>query len=65
MGEYACYTYGYNYPLAAERVHDILSAISFIRHSLKAEKVDLVGLSGAGHWVALARAQAALRSIGR
>ena len=54
----ACYTYGYNYPLAAERVHDILSAISFVRHSLKAEKVDLVGLSGAGHWVALARAQA-------
>ena len=55
---YAGYTYGYNYPLVAQRVHDILSAVSFARHGLKAEKVYVVGLGGAGHWVAAARAQA-------
>ena len=55
---YAGYTYGYNYPLVAQRVHDILSAVSFARNSLKAEKVDVIGLGGAGHWVAAARAQA-------
>ena len=55
---YAGYTYGYNYPLFAQRVHDILTAVAYARHSLGAEKVDVVGLGGAGHWVAAARAQA-------
>jgi len=55
---YAAFTYGYNDPLFAQRVHDILSAVSYARHSLKAERVDVVGLNGAGHWVAAARAQA-------
>ena len=56
--KYAGYTYGYNYPLFAQRVHDILSAVSFVRHNLGARRVYLVGLGGAGHWVLAARAQA-------
>jgi len=55
---YAGYTYGYNYPLFAKRVHDILTAVAYARHCLGGEKVDVVGLGGAGHWVAAARAQA-------
>lgn len=56
--EYAGYTYGYNYPLFVERVHDILTAVAFARGKLGATAVDLVGLDGAGRWVAAARAQA-------
>ena len=55
---YAGYTYGYNYPLFVQRVHDILTAVGFARHELKAERVNLLGLEGAGHWVVAARAQA-------
>ncbi len=62
---YAGYTYGYNYPLVVQRVHDILSAVSFARHCLKAEKVYVVGLGRAGRWVAAARGRQALRLIGR
>jgi dienelactone hydrolase len=51
---YAGYTYGYNHPLFAQRVHDILSVVALA----KAERIDLVGVGGAGHWVAAARAQA-------
>jgi dienelactone hydrolase len=56
--KYAGYTYGYNYPLFAQRVHDILTAVGYARNVLKADKVYVVGLHGAGHWVAAARAQA-------
>lgn len=53
--EFAGYTYGYNHPLFAERVHDILALVSFARHSEhKPQRVDLVGLDGAGPWVAAA-----------
>jgi dienelactone hydrolase len=55
---YAGYTYGYNHPLFAQRVHDILTAVVYARHNLGAEQVYVVGLGGAGHWVAAARAQA-------
>ncbi len=55
---YAGYTFGYNYPLFAQRVHDVLSVVSFGRNTLGAAKVHLVGLDGAGHWVLAARAQA-------
>jgi hypothetical protein len=55
---YAGYTFGYNYPLFAQRVHDVLSLASFARNNLGAAKVHLVGLGGAGHWVLAARAQA-------
>jgi hypothetical protein len=57
--QYAGYTFGYNHPLFSQRVHDILSAISFARDmGPDRVRVDLVGLGGAGHWVAAARAQA-------
>jgi len=57
--DYAGYTYGYNSPLFAQRVHDILSVVSYLKSSgAPAEKVHLVGFGGAGHWVAAARAQA-------
>jgi hypothetical protein len=56
---YAAYTYGYNHPLFSQRVHDILTVIAWLGNGPeKAEKIDLVGLGGAGHWVAAARAQA-------
>jgi dienelactone hydrolase len=56
--EYAGFTFGYNYPLLAQRVHDILSVVAYVRGPrLGAEKVSLAGLEGAGHWVAAACAQ--------
>jgi hypothetical protein len=56
--QYAGFTFGYNYPLFAQRVHDILSAVSYAHDGLSAKRVSVVGLGGAGHWVAAARAQA-------
>jgi len=59
-GEYAGYTFGYNHPLFSKRVHDVLTVVSALRRpgAFRAEKIDLVGLDGAGHWAAAARAQA-------
>jgi dienelactone hydrolase len=57
--ESAAYTFGYNHTLFAQRVHDILSAVKYIKQRNSETKVlALVGLKGAGHWVAAARAQA-------
>ncbi|MEX0714221.1 MAG: acetylxylan esterase [Pirellulales bacterium] len=57
--QFAGFTYGYNHPLFAKRVHDILSVVSYIRnHPEQPERVDLVGLDGAGPWVAAACVQA-------
>ncbi|HVX14933.1 MAG TPA: acetylxylan esterase [Pirellulales bacterium] len=57
--EFAGFTYGYNHPLFAQRVHDILALVSFARTSdQKPERVDLLGLNGAGPWVAAAAAVA-------
>jgi len=57
--ESAAYTFGYNHTLFARRVHDILTLIAFVQsHELEPSHVHLVGLEGAGHWVAAARAQA-------
>ncbi len=56
--QYAGYTYGYNHPVFCKRVHDILSLVSLAKSVPAVEKVHLVGMSGAGHWVAAARAQA-------
>lgn len=57
--EFAGYTFGYNHTLFAQRVHDILTLISFVRHDEHAPRqVHLVGVNGAGPWVAAARAQA-------
>jgi hypothetical protein len=56
---YAAYTFGYNPPLFARRVHDVLTLIRFAQsHSFAPERVDLMGLGGAGAWVAAACAQA-------
>ena len=55
--QFAGYTYGYNHPLFAQRVHDILTLISFVRgNDHGATKFHLVGLNGAGLWVAAAKA---------
>jgi dienelactone hydrolase len=57
--EYAGYTFGYNYPLFAQRVHDVLSMLSFVRHhELQPRRVHLVAARGAAHWAAVAAAQA-------
>lgn len=57
--EFAGFTYGYNHPLFAQRVHDVLALVSFARASEhKPDRVDLVGLNGAGPWVAAVAALA-------
>ena len=59
LGKYAGYTFGYNHPVFSKRVHDVLTVISAARNAqTPPKKVHLVGLAGAGHWVAAARAQA-------
>jgi hypothetical protein len=54
--EFAGYTYGYNHPLFAQRVHDILTLLSStVFHERQPRKVHLVGLNGAaGHAIAAA-----------
>jgi dienelactone hydrolase len=52
---YAGYYYGYNRPLLAQRVHDILTAVAVAKQHEKTEKVHLVGFGKAGPWVLLAR----------
>jgi len=54
--EFAGYTWGYNPPLFAERVRDILTVSRYLREQYGS--VRLIGLGGAAHWVAAARAQA-------
>ena len=55
--KYAGYTFGYNYPVFVKRVHDILTAVAYCHtKDVAAERVHLVGLAGAGRWVAAARA---------
>ncbi|MCP4262389.1 MAG: acetylxylan esterase [Planctomycetes bacterium] len=54
---YAGFTFGYNHPLFAQRVHDILTLVSFARSDkYRAKRIHLVGVNGAGPWVAAARA---------
>jgi hypothetical protein len=54
--DYAGYTFGYNRPLLANRVHDILTAVAFARGHEKTKTVHLVGFDKAGPWAVLARA---------
>jgi hypothetical protein len=55
---FAGWTYCYNLPLFARRVHDVLAVVAFARqHQVDASEVSLVGLKGAGHWAAAATAQ--------
>jgi hypothetical protein len=52
---FAGYTFGYNRPLLANRVHDILTAIAMAKGREETKKIHLVGFGKAGPWVALAR----------
>ena len=52
---FAGYTFGYNRPLLAQRVHDILTAVAFARKQDGVKTVHLVGHGKAGPWVLLAR----------
>ena len=54
--EFAGYSYGYNDTLFAQRVHDILTIIGAT--SPDAETISVVGVNGAGPWVAAACALA-------
>ena len=55
----AVYTFGYNPPLFARRVHDVLTAVRFAGDRASLSEVTLVGLGPvAGPLVAAARAQA-------
>ncbi len=56
--EAAAYTLGYNRSLFAQRVHDVLTLVSFaVHHELAPSEVWLVGLQGAGPWAAAALTQ--------
>ena len=58
-GDYAGFTFGYNPSLFAQRVRDILSLVAFLHQEPDAARqVDVIGLGGAGHWVAAACALA-------
>ncbi len=55
--EAAAFTLCYNPSVFASRVHDLLRVVSFVKHHERAPKsIEMVGLGGAGHWVAAARA---------
>ena len=52
---FAGWTYCYNLPLFARRVHDVLAVVQWAaRDGGPQREIDLVGLSGAGHWAAAA-----------
>jgi len=56
---FAGWTYCYNLPLFARRVHDILAVIASLRHNdSETNQIALVGLNGTGPLVAAAVAQA-------
>ncbi|HZK79546.1 MAG TPA: hypothetical protein VFC46_00725 [Humisphaera sp.] len=59
--EFAGYTFGYNDSLFAQRTHDILTAVTYLRNAKvesqpKTSTVDVVGLDNTGPIVAAARA---------
>jgi dienelactone hydrolase len=53
---FAGYTFGYNRPLLAQRVHDVLTAVAFAHKQDGVKTVHLIGQGNAGPWVLLARA---------
>jgi dienelactone hydrolase len=56
--EAAPYTFGYNHALFVHRVHDVLSVVKFAKKKERpAQQLTVVGLDGAGPWVAGARSQ--------
>jgi hypothetical protein len=54
--DYAGFTFGYNRPLPANRVHDVLTLVAYARGLKDTKAVDMLGLDRAGPWVCLARA---------
>jgi hypothetical protein len=54
---FAGYTFGYNSPLCANRVQDILTTVAYARKQRGTKAIHLVGFDKAGPWVALARTQ--------
>jgi dienelactone hydrolase len=54
--KYAGYTFGYNRPVVANRVHDILTAVAQAGLLNGGKTVHLAGFGKAGPWVVLARA---------
>lgn len=54
--EAAAYTFGYNHAVFAQRTHDVLTIVQFLKtQKPPSEKIVLAGLNGAGHWAAAAR----------
>ncbi|MGL6194614.1 MAG: hypothetical protein ACRC2T_07290, partial [Thermoguttaceae bacterium] len=56
---YLGYTYGYNHPVFAERVHDILTVIATFEKnnpSNAGQEISLIGISGGAPYAAAARA---------
>jgi dienelactone hydrolase len=57
--EAASYTFGYNHALFAQRSHDVLTMIAFLRQRFPGPAtVWVVGLEGGGAWAAVALTQA-------
>ena len=57
--EFAGYTYGYNHSLLAQRAHDVLTALAFIKNSPeKPTEIRLVALDGSAPIAAVALAVA-------
>jgi dienelactone hydrolase len=54
--QFAGYTFGYNRPILANHVHDILTTVVFLRDRKAAKKLHMVGFGKAGPWVLLAKA---------
>jgi dienelactone hydrolase len=52
--KYAGYTFAYNRPLLANRVHDVLTAVAGLRKNDQVQKIELVGTGEAGPCVLLA-----------
>jgi hypothetical protein len=57
--EFAGYTFGYNHTLFAQRVHDVLSVVGYIKHddAHSAEQIHLIALDGTGPIAAAALAK--------
>jgi hypothetical protein len=57
--EIAAYTLGYNHPLFAQRTHDVMSLISFLRHhDQQPQRICVVGIGPAAMWATAAFLQA-------
>ncbi len=55
--EFAGYTFGYNHTLFAQRTHDVLTVLKYVKdHETKSERLDIVALDGTGVIAIAARA---------